>query len=239
VCLVEGDPSEEWMQNVAGEMNLSETAFVKPTDGYFGLRWFTPTIEVDLCGHATLAASHILWEKGLVSQDRSLEFETLSGKLTATLVEQGIELNFPLISTEEVPIPPIYKEIMQSEIVAAAQVPHDLVLELPDEAHLRNVSPDISQIAAHSDQGVIITALSKKGPYDFVSRYFVPNVGIDEDPVTGYAHCVLADYWSKKLGRTHFEAYQASKRGGGMGVRINGERVILNGQAITVFETDI
>ena len=239
VCIVDGEMSEELMQNIASEMNLSETAFVQASNGYYKLRWFTPAVEVDLCGHATLATAHILWEQGLAPRDKILEFDTLSGRLKTSLSSKGIEMDFPIIPTEPVEIPDIYRDILHSEIIAAAQVPHDLLLELPDENHLINVQPDISKIAAHSDQGVIITAISNGSHYDFISRYFVPNVGIDEDPVTGYAHCVLGDYWGKKLNKSDFKAYQASSRGGEVGVNIRGERVILIGSAITVFESEI
>jgi len=240
VCILNQDIDPELMQDIAAEMNLSETAFVRlaKDEPDLGLRWFTPTVEVDLCGHATLATAHVLLTNGYFPPDTRLIFTTLSGKLTARAIGGAIQLDFPLIKTQPVEVDPVYEDIFQSEIIAAASVEHDLVLELASSQDLKKVEPDIDKIKRNSDQGIIITARGE-GEYDFLTRYFVPNVGIDEDPVTGYAHCVLSDYWSKKLNQDKFKAYQASKRGGELELEVRGNRVLITGKAVTVFETEL
>jgi predicted PhzF superfamily epimerase YddE/YHI9 len=233
VCLLEGQGSrsQEWMQSVAAEMNLAETAFIERRDDGFGLRWFTPTVEVDLCGHATLASAHVLWEEG---EDSSrLVFHTRSGRLAAERTEAGIRLDFPADPVSPVDPPPGLAAILGAAPVATAQGRSFLLCELADATTVRALAPDIAGITALDAGGVIVTAPGE-GDADFVSRFFVPKFGIDEDPVTGAAHCCLAPYWEKRLGRARLVGYQASARGGFVGVEVGGDRVLLTGQAVTV-----
>ena len=228
---------EHWMQNVASEMNLSETAFlVRQSDGY-ALRWFTPTVEVDLCGHATLASSHVLWEAGLLKPDEEARFHTRSGLLTATRQGDWIELNFPATPVEPAEAP---ADLLQALGVSATYVGKnrfDYLIEVDSEATLRAMQPDYSLLLTVPARGVIVT--SRASDYDFVSRFFAPNVGVNEDPVTGSAHCSLAPYWSRKLGKDALHAYQASARGGTLRVRVDGDRVRIAGQAVTVLRGEL
>jgi PhzF family phenazine biosynthesis protein len=235
VCLLDGPAESEWMQSVAAEMNLSETAFVVPHGDAFGLRWFTPAVEVPLCGHATLASAHILWESGAVDRAADIEFVTASGTLRASLADERIELDFPALATD----PP---EPLASELVAAIGATplearrvvdrENVLVELESEDAVRALDPAFDALRK-ARVGVIATARGD-GAYDFVSRYFVPHAGIDEDPVTGSAHCALAPYWAEKLGKTDLSAYQASSRGGELEVCVRGDRVLLRGAAVTV-----
>ena len=232
----EADPA--WMQNVAAEMNLAETSFIHPRpdgDGY-GLRWFTPAAEVDLCGHATLAAAHALWEAGRIPAG-PIRFHTRSGVLTCVKQGDRIELDFPSTPPQESDADP--QLLVALGAIAAAhfgRTRFDAFVELDSAESVRSLSPDFRALKALDARGIIATARSDDPKYDFVSRFFGPNVGIDEDPVTGSAHCALAPYWSAKLGKTAMTGFQASPRGGVVGVRVNGDRVILSGQAVTVFE---
>ena len=236
VCLVDRWPGDAWLQNVAAELKHSETAFVRPGGENFGLRWFTPAVEVDLCGHATLASAFVLWETGRVVADEPILFSTRSGILTARQQEGTIELDFPLDPQTETPAPP---GLVQSLGIAAKYVGKgrsDYLVEVDSEDELRRMAPDVRRLAAVDCRGVIVTARSSREPYDFVSRFFAPTSGVDEDPVTGSAHCTLAHYWQERLGRDEFQAYQASPRGGAVGVSIHGDRVHLTGRAAMVFE---
>jgi PhzF family phenazine biosynthesis protein len=233
VCILDASQPDAWMQNVAREMNLSETAFLlKENDGY-RLRWFTPRVEVDLCGHATLASAHILWETGREARENELHFQTRSGLLTALHNESWIELNFPKATLVESDPP---DGMLTALDVDATYVGHDgtdYLVEIESEKSLRSMKPDFNRLERVSSRGVIVTALSESPAYDFVSRFFGPQVGIPEDPVTGSAHCALAPYWAAKLGKDNFSAYQASARGGELRVRIEGDRVVIGGQAVT------
>ena len=230
VVLLDREREDAWLQNVAMEMNLSETAFLLPRGGNYWLRWFTPTVEVDLCGHATLASAHVILKDG-----EDARFETRSGILTARRNGEWIELNFP--STPPAPILPFpgLAAALGAEIVECGKTIFDVLVELRSEEAVRSLEADIRALTTIDARGVIVTARSSE-PYDFVSRYFAPAFGIDEDPVTGSAHCALAPYWSAKLGKTEFLAYQASKRGGTLRVTLAGDRVLLAGQAVTVLE---
>ena len=234
VCLLDGPRDAEWMQDVAREMNLSETAFLHPTGDGFGLRWFTPAIEVELCGHATLASAHVLWETGLLAPDDRARFHTLSGLLTAERQGDWIELDFPARPVDEVDPPEGLAEALGKEPVFVGRSKYDYLLELSSEEAVRTADPDHRRLASLPVRGVIVTARASKEPFHFVSRFFAPGSGIDEDPVTGSAHCSLGPFWRERLGRDEFLAYQASARGGVVRVRVEGDRVKLGGQAVTV-----
>ncbi|AMV37649.1 PhzF family phenazine biosynthesis protein [Planctomyces sp. SH-PL62] len=241
VCVLDAPAPEEWMQLVAREMNLSETAFLLPVDGgpRHGLRWFTPTVEVDLCGHATLAAAHVLWEEGRLAPDATAEFETRSGRLAARRVDGWIELDFPSKPVDRrVEDPAELEEIaaaLRSPIVSAWRNPFDLLVELADEESVRDLAPDFGRVKAILGRGIIATSRSSDPAFDFVSRFFAPRVGVDEDPVCGSAHCCSGPFWASRLGRTDLRARQVSARGGVLRLRIGEERVALAGQAVTTF----
>ncbi len=240
VCLLDEPRPADWMQSVATEMNLAETAFVVPrADEGFDLRWFTPAIEVPLCGHATLASSHALWQTGRLASDQEARFHTLSGWLIARLSDDRIEMDFPALPTTEAELP---KAVIEALSIAPRNVvvhrrgdgsDGNFLVELESESTVRNVKPDFEKLRRAVNAGVIITARGES-KYDFVSRYFACYAGIDEDPVTGMAHCMLTPYWAAKLGKTAMSAYQASARGGEVGVRLNGDRVLLSGNAVMV-----
>ena len=241
VCIVEDDLDEALMQKIATEMNLSETAFVKVYDGHCNLRWFTPAREVPLCGHATLATASVLWEHAYRAKNKKIEFNTLSGSLYTTYEEGLITMDFPAKVPEANPniyLPEIEEEFGCS-IADVLTVPNELMLVMKSEEELRKLKPDPGFISRLAKNGVMVSALSDGAPYDFVSRYFAPNLGINEDPVTGFMHTILTPYWAEKTGRTSFKAYQASARGGEMQTALKGDRVLLKGYAVEVFETDI
>jgi PhzF family phenazine biosynthesis protein len=227
-----------WMQSVAIEMNLSETAFVAPHGGGgFSIRWFTPRCEVPLCGHATLASAHVLWETGRVAAGDRIVFHSASGELRAARGDDGITLDFPAQPTVPGDPPECVRRAMgDARWIEARQVTRDLgeenwLLVLPSEDDVRRLDPDLGPLRPAGSPGLLVTA--KGDTYDFVSRYFVPWAGIDEDPVTGSAHCVLTPYWAEKTGRNDFRAYQASARGGELRCRLTGDRVFLTGRAVT------
>jgi PhzF family phenazine biosynthesis protein len=234
VCLLDEPHDDAWLQQVASEMNLSETAFLtRQADGY-NLRWFTPAVEVDLCGHATLASAHILWEEGHVPQDTQIHFHTRSGLLAADRHGAWIELNFPAKPEEPVEAIPGLAEALGCTPLYLGMSQFDCLVEVESEAVVRSLAPDMAKLASISVRGIIVTSLAQTPGYDFVSRFFGPRVGVPEDPVTGSAHCVLSPFWSKRLGRTELIGYQASARGGVVRTRLEGERVRLGGQAVTV-----
>lgn len=237
VCLADGVRDSVWMQDVAREMNLSETAFVSQRDdGGYDLRWFTPEIEVDLCGHATLASAHVLWEERLVLVDEPIVFHTRSGELTCRYPQTGrIEMDFPVCPVEEATPPHGFLEALGADPKFVGKSVVGYVVELPGEEDVRRLSPDFERLRAMpEDAWACVTSWAAGGDFDFVSRFFAPQGGIDEDPVTGSAHCALAHFWSAKTGRTSFRAYQCSARGGVVFAELQGERVKLGGQAVTV-----
>jgi PhzF family phenazine biosynthesis protein len=239
VCVLPEPREERWMQNVAGEMNLSETAFLlRQTDG-FNLRWFTPAVEVDLCGHATLASAHILWESGHLKQNEQARFHTRSGLLTAERQGEWIELNFPATREEPAEAPSDLLQALGTTATYIGKNRFDYLVEVASEDAVRNITPNFSLLATVPARGVIVTSRATSPGYDFVSRFFGPQVGVNEDPVTGSAHCCLAPYWSKKLGKDEMVGYQASARGGIVRVRISGDRVYLGGQAVTVLRGEL
>ncbi len=236
VCLLEAWPEDAWMQRVAAELNLSETAFAHPrTDGDWALRWFTPTVEVDLCGHATLATAHVLRADGLASE--AVRFHTRSGVLTAAVGEQ-ITLDFPAspVTAASVDLTPaLGAQPAEVHHVAALR---ELLAVYEDERTVRTLAPDLAAIARLEGlRGVVVTAPSAE--YDFVSRVFLPAAGIPEDPVTGGAHTALAPFWAERLGRDELVGYQASTRGGIVRTRVRGDRVELTGGAITMLDGEL
>jgi PhzF family phenazine biosynthesis protein len=245
VCVLTEPRDPRWMQDVAAEMNLSETAFATRLDGptRFNLRWFTPNTEVDLCGHATLATAHVLWEEGHVPHDQVPRFETRSGPLTARRGPHGIELDFPREAVESELTSPDELSVLKAAIPApirfAGRNRFDLLVELDDEATLESLRPDIRKLKALSCRGVIVTSRSADPEFDFASRFFAPRVGVDEDPVCGSAHCCLGPYWGEKLGKSELIGHQRSRRGGVVRVRVEGARVALIGRAVTVLRGEL
>ncbi|MGI8630977.1 MAG: PhzF family phenazine biosynthesis protein [Solirubrobacterales bacterium] len=235
VCLSEGPLEERWMQAVAAEMNLSETAFAHPADDGWALRWFTPSAEVDLCGHATLACAHLLWERGRVSPADPVAFQTLSGELVARQDGPVVELDFPAEPATEVRdrAPALALGV---DAVAIARNRMDWLVETTDADAVRGCAPDMDAIARLGERGVIVTAVAApEDGADVVSRFFAPAVGIDEDPVTGSAHCCLGPWWSSRLGG-RLRCRQLSARGGKLEVVVAGDRVLLRGSAVTMLE---
>jgi PhzF family phenazine biosynthesis protein len=239
VCVLSAPQDDIWMQNVAQEMNLSETAFLLPQAEGYNLRWFTPSVEVDLCGHATLASAHVLWSEGHLSPEETAQFHTRSGLLTAQLQGEWIELNFPSKLTETATAPEELTKALGVKFKYVGKNNFAYLVEVESEAIARNLKPNFTLLETLSTEGVIVTSRADPGEYDFVSRFFAPKLGINEDPVTGAAHCSLAPYWSDRLGKNEFIAYQASARGGVVRVRYGGERVYLSGQAVTVLRGEL
>jgi PhzF family phenazine biosynthesis protein len=239
VCVLDGPRDPVWMQGVALEMNLSETAFLVPEEDGYRLRWFTPAVEVDLCGHATLASAHVLWEDGHLPTDALAHFLTRSGRLSATKADGWISLDFPSNPVERAIDPELLGKALNVSVVYSGMSRFDALVEVKSEEVVRGIAPDFAALQAIEVRGVIVTARSDSSEFDFVSRFFGPRVGVPEDPVTGSAHCVLAPYWAEKLGRTEMVGYQASKRGGVVRVRLEGDRVLLGGQAITVLRGEL
>jgi PhzF family phenazine biosynthesis protein len=238
VCLLaSGAWDETWMQAVAREMNLSETAFVRPRAGSdsYDLRWFTPAVEVDLCGHATLAAAHVLWESESLPVQVEARFHTRSGVLTASRAANNqIRMDFPAKPAAQADAPEGLVEALGVRPVYVASNRMDYLVEVADEATVRAARPDLRALKAVPARGIIVTARSAAPEYDFVSRFFAPAAGVDEDPVTGSAHCCLGPFWGERLGKSSLVGYQASARGGVVGVEVKGERVVLGGSAVTV-----
>ena len=240
ICALERWPEDSWMQAVAAEMNLAETAFLVPGNEAFQLRWFTPVVEVDLCGHATLGSAHFLWESGRLAPATVARFQTRSGLLTAEQAGTGwIALDFPATPVAEAPTPPGLVEALGAEPVWCGRSRFDVVVELDSDEAVRTLTPDIRALARVKARGVVVTARATTGDADFVSRFFAPASGVDEDPVTGSAHCALAPFWAERLGKAAMTGYQASRRGGTVRVELRGDRVRLEGQAVTVFKGEL
>ncbi|MGH2497115.1 MAG: PhzF family phenazine biosynthesis protein [Ktedonobacteraceae bacterium] len=239
VYILPEERDAQWMQNVAKEMNLSETAFLlKGHDGY-DLRWFTPAAEVELCGHATLASAHILWETGLLKAGEQARFHTLSGLLTTDQQGDWYEMDFPARSDTPAEVPASLLEALSVKATNVSRNQFDFLVEVASESIVREMQPDITLLSKIPVRGVIVTSRSDSKDYDFVSRFFAPAVGVNEDPVTGSAHCFLSPYWSERLGRNELVGYQASARGGVVKVRLDGDRVHLGGQAVTVLRAEL
>lgn len=239
VCVLTHPMVDSWMQDVAREMNLSETAFlIRMADGY-SLRWFTPTVEVELCGHGTLASTHVLFQEGFARTGDRIMFHTASGLLTAWQEDDWIGLDFPSKPDKEIPIP--------DDLAAALGVPvrytglshFDYIAEVDSEQAVRDICPDFGLLLKLPVRGIMVTSKSDSNEFDFVSRFFAPAVGVNEDPVTGSAHCCLGPFWGRRFGKDELVGYQASGRGGVVRVRLEGERVNLFGQAVTVMEGEL
>lgn len=239
VCILDKAADETWMQNIAMEMNLAETAFLYPVNGGYNLRWFTPAVEVDLCGHATLASAHILYQLGILKPDQEARFHSKSGLLTAKKQGEWIELDFPSTPAVQLPAPDGLIAALGTDALWVGQSKFDLLVEVASEAEVRELNPNTSSLKTLGGRGVIVTSQSSTPGYDFVSRFFAPCAGVEEDPVTGSAHCTLAPYWEPRLGKSEMVGYQASKRGGVVRVRRVGGRVMLGGQAVTVMKCDM
>ncbi|QDU64542.1 putative isomerase YddE [Planctomycetes bacterium Pan216] len=239
ICLLPHWFEERQLQTIAMEMNQSETAFLVGEGNRYDLRWFTPTSEVDLCGHATLASAHLLWEEGLADGDQEIQFETRSGRLTAYRREDVYELDFPADVVEETsPLDGLLEALgVSARFVGRAKF--DLLVEVGTEAELLQIAPDFRRLASIPTRGVIVTCASERPAFDFLSRFFAPAFGIDEDPVTGSAHCCLGPFWAERLNREVVRGYQASQRGGVVSVRVRGPRVLLGGEAVTVLRGEL
>ncbi len=234
VCILSEPGDEAWMRSVAREMNLSETAFLHREKELFNLRWFTPVAEVELCGHATLASAHILWETGILGPKEEARFQTKSGLLTAARSGGMIELDFPAKPEKQAEAPKGLIEALGTTPLYVGRNTFDYIVEIESQEAVRDIAPDIARLTKIPARGVIVTAAASSAGFDFVSRFFAPAVGVDEDPVTGSAHCCLGPYWGAKLGKTEMKAYQASARGGIVRVRLAGDRVVLGGHAVTI-----
>lgn len=234
------DPRDEkWMQNVAAEFNLSETAFLLRQGDEFQLRWFTPTVEVDLCGHATLASAHVLWETGELGKKEQARFHTRSGLLTATNGGDWIEMNFPSEPEKESTPPAGLLDGLGVEPVYVGKNRADYLVQVASEDIVRSLQPDFSLLKTVPARGVMVTSQATGSEWDFVSRFFAPGAGILEDPVTGSAHCCLGPFWQKRLQKSRFTAFQASARGGVVRVGVDGDRVTLGGQAVTFYRGEL
>ena len=236
VCLLEGPADESWMQRVAAEMRHAETAFLYKESDAWRLRWFTPTVEVDLCGHATLASAHVLFETGALAPEATATFVTRSGPLHVARRPDGrLAMDFPATPPEAATLPEGFSEAFGFDPVWQGRSRFDLFAVASDEATVRDLAPDEGAVAALGARGVIVTArASGETDADVVSRFFAPNSGVPEDPVTGSAHCAIGPYWARETGAERLRCYQASARGGGMEVSVRGDRVDLIGSAVTV-----
>jgi PhzF family phenazine biosynthesis protein len=239
VCVLPEPRDDRWMQDVAQEMNLSETVFLTRQADGFNLRWFTPVVEVDLCGHATLASAHVLWETGHLQLGEQARFHTRSGLLLAERKGAWIEMDFPTQAEEAASPPPGLLPALGVTAIYVGKNQFDYLVEVESEEIVRGMQPDFSRLVKVEARGVIVTSQASTQGYDFVSRFFAPRVGLNEDPVTGSAHCCLAPYWCSKFWKDQLVGYQASPRGGVVRVRIDGDRVSLGGQAVTVLRREL
>ncbi len=239
VCVLDAPAGEDWMRRVAREMNLSETAFLHPIEGGCSLRWFTPSVEVSLCGHATLASAFTLWQTGSLGAEEPARFHTLSGWLICRRDGEWIEMDFPAQPAAPCSMPAGLGEALGCELFSIASNGTDYLAEVRDEQTLRAIKPNFTALAALPARGVILTCASDSAEFDFVSRFFAPAVGVNEDPVTGSAHCALGPYWRTKLKKKDLTAFQASERGGVVKMSFRGERVLLRGQAVMVSRVEL
>jgi PhzF family phenazine biosynthesis protein len=240
VCILKAPATEEWMQNVAMEMNLSETAFIVPQNNFFSIRFFTPEAEMKLCGHATLSASHILYETGKVKNTEEIKFSSKAGELIINKKDDWIKMNFPLYPLEKMQSNPEFEKVtgMVAQELYTAGFGWTLAL-MKNETEVRNMKPDFSAMKNSVFGDLIVTALSDDPAFDFCVRCFAPAVGINEDPVTGSAHCALVPFWSEKTGKKDFNSHQVSKREGILKVSLKGDRVEIAGQAKTIFKAEL
>jgi PhzF family phenazine biosynthesis protein len=240
VCILPQPREAEWMQSVAREMNLSETAFLVKREQGYDLRWFTPTVEVDLCGHATLASAHVLWEQGELKAGEPARFHTRSGALTARKEGAWIEMDFPAtpVKPDSIPCEDV-EAALGTKAKCVGRSRFDYLVEVDTENTVRFLSPDMTRIGRLQARGLIVTSRASSANFDYVSRFFAPAAGIDEDPVTGSAHCCLGPFWKERLGRDNLIGYQASARGGIVRTRCQGDRVLISGQAVTVLRGEL
>ncbi|MBC8011369.1 MAG: PhzF family phenazine biosynthesis protein [Burkholderiales bacterium] len=239
VCVLTAPADETWMKLVAREMNLSETAFLHPIEDGWSLRWLTPAVEVKLCGHATLASAFILWETGVLRADEPARFFTLSGWLTCRREGAWIEMDFPAKVCTPCAAPEGLAAALGCEVLATGLNGMDYLVEVADEPTLRALKPNFSALATLPVRGVIVTCRGASPEFDFVSRFFAPAAGVNEDPVTGSAHCALGPYWQAKLGKSDFTAHQASERGGIVKLTVRADRVLLRGQAVLMSKLEL
>jgi PhzF family phenazine biosynthesis protein len=239
VCLLPGPADPGWMQQLARETNVSETAYLHPEGNGWRLRWFTPKTEVELCGHPTLATAHVLWEERLLPAGSTVTFQTLSGELVVSREADWLELDLPALTAEPAAVPAGLLEALGVDTVRfSARSGDDYLLEVESPDVVRGLTPDFRALLALPLRSVMPTA-ADSGEYDFVSRFFAPVAGRSEDHVTGFAHCLLGPYWQQRLGKDHLVAYQASERGGTLQVTVKGERVILGGRAVTIVRGEL
>ena len=236
VCILTHPKVDSWMLNIASEMNLPETSFIMRSAKGYNLRWFTPKTEVDLCGHGTLASAHIIWQEGLAREDEAIFFNTRSGNVTCRRQEHSIILDFPLLPEHQIDPPAGLARSLGISPVNAWASAWDIIVEAESEEAVKQITPDYNLMLDLPMRGVIVTSRADSQEFDFVSRFFAPKIGINEDPVTGSAHCCLASYWSKRLVKNDLVARQVSRRGGVVGMHIEGERVHLIGEAVTVMK---
>jgi PhzF family phenazine biosynthesis protein len=234
VCIMEEPRDETWMQDIAREMNLSETAFLHKEEDSYRLRWFTPETEVALCGHATLASAHVLWETDLLGPQEQARFTTLSGLLKAKQKGEEIELDFPATIAEPEDDVKGLREGLGVTPLYIGKTNFFYLVEVGSEMEVRDLKPDFNKLKSMPASAIIVTSVAETEGYDFVSRCFAPNVGIDEDPVTGSAHCCLGPFWSERFGKDELVAYQASERGGTLRTRVESDRVFIGGRAVTI-----
>ncbi len=239
ICPLDSPADAQWMQSVAAEMNLSETAFIVPASDGFNLRWFTPTVEVDLCGHATLASAHLLWERGYAPADSPIRFMSKSGLLTCTLAQGKIELDFPSEPAAPIALLPELALALGRQPVSLGRNRFDLIAEFESEDQVRALAPDFGRLGKTPARGIIATARAADSRFDFVSRFFAPAVGVNEDPVCGSAHCCLGPFWGARLKKKELVGFQCSSRSGIVGVRLQDERVVLCGTAVTVLTGEL
>jgi PhzF family phenazine biosynthesis protein len=240
VCMLDKQYEDAWLQQVASEMNQPATTFLYPVEDGYHLRWFSAKVELELCGHGTLASAHTLWDQGYLPREAQARFHTKAGLLTAVQDGEWIALNFPAKPEEPVEISSAFEEALGVAPLYVGRSQLDYLVDVGFEETVRTLRPDFARLATLPARGVIVTGTARAdADYDFVSRFFCPSVGITEDPVTGSAHCALAPFWSKRLGRTELVGYQASSRGGTVRVALDGERVLLGGQAVTVFRGEL
>mgnify|MGYP002624485636 CR=1 FL=1 len=239
VCLLNEPRDAAWMQSVAAEMNLSETAFLRCVENGYELRWFTPALEVDLCGHATLASAHVLWREGHVGEREAIRFHTRSGTLTATGERGRIALDFPAAPVTESESAPGLLEGLNITPTFVGKTKWDAFVVVDSPAEVRGLQPDFRTLSQVETRGIMVTSRSDDDRYDFISRFFAPAAGIDEDPVTGSAHCSLGPFWAARLGKSELMGYQASTRGGVVGVEVHEDRVVLLGEAVTAMRGEL
>jgi len=239
VVLLNEEQSDKWMLSVAREMNLSETAFVIGEKSPYNLRWCTPEVEVELCGHGTLSAAHILYERNIIEESELIKFSTRSGVLTTSYIDGWIEMDFPSFSSEEIVTSDAVVQALKCEPAAMYSSGENILAVFNNPETIYNLSPDFYLMKQLDAQGVIATSLSDMVEFDFISRYFAPKVGINEDPVTGSSHCSLGPYWGEKLNKNILRAKQVSGRGGELRIRIESSRTVIRGQAVTVISGTI